>query len=1207
VSLSDWKSRLLDRHSRGRRRNAGGKTVRPSGRQLPAFELLERRAMFAMAFDYLDPIGWTALQTQLGAAMPTGAGITVSQVEHLEMGAGGYIPASYDPALAGKTFTIESGPSVASQHATNVAEHLYGSAGVAPGVTQIDNWEVTNWSSTLLNDGTSLPPAVETQEIENNSWDGGSAGANGDLETLQRFDYMINRDNVVATVAIGNEGNNLVPHLLASNYNGITVGLSNGTANYGLTTIDGSGRTKPDIVAPEQTSSLATPQVAGTAALLLDEVDNSNWSAAKKADGRNELAIKAILLAGATKDQFPDWSQTPQQPLDPTYGAGQLSVYNSYYIMAAGEQSAGTVGASGWGLAKTGAPGTDQTYTFTVPAGTTLGEVSVALTWNAVVTSTATTGFGNLQTSLANLDMYINRVQGSQTTPIDSSVSTVDNVEYLYLKNLGPGTYEVQVTGNQAQVPYALAWDSLDVSATPSIELLGAGTQIPQGESSPSPANGTDFGNVALDGSPQIETFTIQNSGQATLNLTGTPIVSSSNPADFSIVSQPAASSLMPGASTTFKVQFAPAQSALRSATLTIASNDSHNDPFTFAVSGVGTAQPQIAVTGGSKPIADGATTTSAANDTAYGSTAVQGTPATETYTISNSGTGALTVGNVMIGGTNAADFTVTSQPGSSVAVGGSTTFTVQFAPSAAGSRKATVTFNENDPTTASPFNFAISGVGTTQSQIGVTGNSQPITDGATSTSTKNDTAFGSTLVASPISETYTIANSGTGVLTVGSVTIGGTNPADFTVTSQPSASVAVGGNTTFTVQFIPSAAGSRKATVSFSENDPTTNSPFTFAISGVGTTQSQIGVTGNSLPISDGATSTSATNDTAFGSTLVAGSPISETYTIVNTGTAALTVGTVTIGGTNPADFAVTSQPSASVAAGSSTTFTVQFAPTAAGSRKATVNFSENDPTTSSPFTFAISGQGTPGLSIADTQVVVPDDPSQTVNALFKVNLSAAAAMSVTVVFATVDGTAVAGQDYQANSGTLTFSPGTLSQSITVVVNGTLFANPTKQFTVQLSQPGGAGIIDSTGTCSIVNNNVAAWSNPIDSNDVNADGIVSPLDSLQVINYLNSNGPGLLPTPPSGQHPFLDTNHDGSVSSIDALLVLNQLNMSSSAVAVQTGSPSPAVSTAALSTTAPAAVSKTTSPPQLDALAMAVYGSEDLAGKGTAGRRPGA
>jgi uncharacterized repeat protein (TIGR03803 family) len=492
---------------------------------------------------------------------------------------------------------------------------------------------------------------------------------------------------------------------------------------------------------------------------------------------------------------------------------------------------------------------------------------------------------------------------------------------------------------------------------SPQLSVTGNNQPIADGSTTPNAANDTALGSTLLGGSPLSETYTITNSGTAPLTV-GTVAIGGTNAGDFTVTHQPA-SSVAVGGSTTFTVQFAPTAAGTRAATVSFTENDpSQTSPFTFAIDGVATTQANIVVTGNNQPIADGSITTNATNNTALGSTLLGGSPLSQTYTITNSGTAPLTLGTVAIGGTNAGDFTVTHQPASSVAIGGSTTFTVQFAPTAAGTRAATVSFTENDPSQSSPFTFAIGGVATTQANITVTGNNQPIADGSTTPSATNDTVLGSTLLGgSPLSQTYTIANSGTAPLTLGTVAIGGTNAGDFQVIHQPASSVAIGGSTTFTVQFAPTAAGTRAATVSFTENDPSQSSPFTFAIGGVATTQAHIAVTGNSQPIADGSTTTSASNNTALGSTLLGGSPVSQTYTIANSGTAALTLGTVSIAGTNAGDFTVTHQPASSVAVGGSTTFTVQFAPTAAGTRAATVSFTENDPSQSSPFTFAIGG----------------------------------------------------------------------------------------------------------------------------------------------------------------------------------------------------------------------------------------------------------
>jgi streptogramin lyase len=93
----------------------------------------------------------------------------------------------------------------------------------------------------------------------------------------------------------------------------------------------------------------------------------------------------------------------------------------------------------------------------------------------------------------------------------------------------------------------------------------------------------------------------------------------------------------------------------------------------------------------------------------------------------------------------------------------------------------------------------------------------------------------------------------------------------------------------------------------------------------------------------------------------------------------------------------------------------------------------------------------------------------------VFTVTLSAASAVPVTVNFATADGTATAPSDYAATSGTLTFAPGVLTQTITVSVVGDLVVEPNETFTVNLSAPTNATIAIGTGTGTIVNDDAAA------------------------------------------------------------------------------------------------------------------------------------
>lgn len=104
--------------------------------------------------------------------------------------------------------------------------------------------------------------------------------------------------------------------------------------------------------------------------------------------------------------------------------------------------------------------------------------------------------------------------------------------------------------------------------------------------------------------------------------------------------------------------------------------------------------------------------------------------------------------------------------------------------------------------------------------------------------------------------------------------------------------------------------------------------------------------------------------------------------------------------------------------------------------------------------------------LSIGDVSV---DEPAYgTATAAFTVTLSAREAGPVTVDYATANGTATAGQDYRATSGTLTFAPGVTSKTIPVTVIGGVFG-PTATLFVDLSNPGGASLANSRATGTIV------------------------------------------------------------------------------------------------------------------------------------------
>ncbi len=137
----------------------------------------------------------------------------------------------------------------------------------------------------------------------------------------------------------------------------------------------------------------------------------------------------------------------------------------------------------------------------------------------------------------------------------------------------------------------ALTSGTVAITSFPEMNVQGNSTTIADGDGTPTSADHTDFGSAAVTGGTIIRTFTIQNTGGGTLTLTGSSpyvAVGGTNAAEFSVTSTPS-SSVSASGSTTFNVAFDPAGSGTRSATLSIANDDSDENPYNFSIQGTGT------------------------------------------------------------------------------------------------------------------------------------------------------------------------------------------------------------------------------------------------------------------------------------------------------------------------------------------------------------------------------------------------------------------------------------------------------------------------------------------------------------------------------------------------------------------------------------------------------------------------------------------
>jgi hypothetical protein len=107
---------------------------------------------------------------------------------------------------------------------------------------------------------------------------------------------------------------------------------------------------------------------------------------------------------------------------------------------------------------------------------------------------------------------------------------------------------------------------------------------------------------------------------------------------------------------------------------------------------------------------------------------------------------------------------------------------------------------------------------------------------------------------------------------------------------------------------------------------------------------------------------------------------------------------------------------------------------------------------------------------------VTVTEGNAGTTAATFNVTLSAASGQTVTVNYATADGTASGGSDYAAGAGSLSFAPGEISKSVTVNVNGDTSNEPTEAFFVNLSGASNATLADGEGLGTITNDDTSLF-----------------------------------------------------------------------------------------------------------------------------------
>ena len=453
--------------------------------------------------------------------------------------------------------------------------------------------------------------------------------------------------------------------------------------------------------------------------------------------------------------------------------------------------------------------------------------------------------------------------------------------------------------------------------ATSSVPLTGSGTPAPTPAITVSPPAIT-FPATTAGSASATYSVTAANTGTAALVFTAIA-TAGTNGNDFRIEPTStcsATTSVAPGASCRVDLTFRPTVLGAETGSL-VFSHNAAGGSSSVALNGTATAAaaPTVALS---------------ANSLSFGPQEVGTQSAPRTITVTNVGTGLLTISALNAGGTNVGDFARSGscQAGMTLAAsGGNCTIVFSFAPTAVGARTSNLTIASNN----SRGNVTISLSGNATSNIPI----PTITPAALTFSTQQ-------VGTSSTAQVVTVGNNGGGRLVISSVAIAGMH---FTQSGNcMNASLAAGQTCMLNVVFAPGAEGSLASTLTVAHT--AASSPLSVALSGVSTI----------LPVPALQASPSPA---AFAGITAVGQPsLPEPITITNAGPGSLTLGTISTsngefvlvgGGTGACTNAMI------IAQGASCSVDVRFAPSAPGARTGEVRIASTG--TPSPLIVALTG----------------------------------------------------------------------------------------------------------------------------------------------------------------------------------------------------------------------------------------------------------
>jgi hypothetical protein len=660
-------------------------------------------------------------------------------------------------------------------------------------------------------------------------------------------------------------------------------------------TITDNGSGSPQSVSLTGTGVIPVVSVAPTSLTFANQTVNTSSTSQAVIltnSGPGTLTGKSIALTGTNSG---DYSQTNNCPATVALN-GTCTITVTFTPAAAGTRTAAvTITDNG--------SGSPQTVSLTGTGGGLGPVVNLAPVSLTFASQTVNIPSTSQAITLTNSGPGALNVTGVAITGTNSGdYSQTNNCPATVALN---GTCTITVTFTPAAAGRRTAAVTItdNGSGSPqSVALTGTGA-IPV--VSLAPASLT-YANQTVNTSSAGQTITLTNSGPGVLSVTGVAITGA-NSGDYSQTNNCPATVALNGTCTITAI-FTPAAAGTRTAAVTITDNGS-GSPQAVSLTGTG---------GGPGPVVN-----LAPASLTYANQTVNTSSAGQTITLTNSGPGVLSVTGVAITGANSGDYSQTNNCPATVALNGTCTITVIFAPTATGTRTAVVALTDNGGGRQS---VALTGTGLAAAPV--------VSLAPTSLTFANQT-----LDTSSASQAVTLTNSGPGTLTGKSITLTGANAGDYSLATTCPMVMSLNATCTISVTFTPTATGTRTAAVTITDNG--SGSPQSVALTGTGV-----------IPVVN-----PAPTSLTFASQTVGTSSPTQSITLTNSGPGTLTGKSITLTGANAGDYSLATTCPMVMSVSATCAINVTFTPTAAGTRTAVVALTDNG--SGSPQTVTLTGTG--------------------------------------------------------------------------------------------------------------------------------------------------------------------------------------------------------------------------------------------------------